>query len=205
MKHIMNLALTVVLVCCGAAYAEASPDVFISPTAGFEVTKPKEWHYVSADWNLENINSIKLNDAEFHEAMKKYATAPLVAMTKFQEPHSDLNPSFKVNVKPYGPFKGKTPTELISLIVPQFKKAFKDFELVQPPIEVAVSSISSGYARFNYSLEIPEGEAFPTTSEIWIVPRGEYFFIIGAGTRQDEKNGSRKEVHSILSTVKFAR
>ncbi len=32
---------------------------------------------------------------------------------------------------------------------------------------------------------------------------GDYFFIIGAGTRQDEKTGSRDEIKQILSTVKI--
>jgi hypothetical protein len=40
-------------------------------------------------------------------------------------------------------------------------------------------------------------------SELWIVPRGDYFFMIGAGTRQDEKTGTRKEIQEILKTVKI--
>jgi hypothetical protein len=154
---------------------------------------------------MENIKAIKLNDEEFHAAMQKYATAPLVAMTKFPEPYEDVNPSFKVNIKPYGQFEGKQPAELINMLVPQFKRAFKDFELVQPPVEVVVSEIKSAYARMNYTLEIPDGMFFQITSELWIVPRGDYFFVLGAGTRQDEKTGSRKEIESILKTVKIER
>lgn len=135
--------------------------------------------------------------------MQKYATAPLVAMTKFPEPFEDVNPSFKVNLKPYGGLKGKSPQEIISLVVPQFQKVFKDFVLVQPPTEVVVSNIKSAYARMNYTMEIPDGRTFPITSELWIVPRGDYFFLIGAGTRQDEKTGSREEIQSILKTVKI--
>jgi len=44
---------------------------------------------------------------------------------------------------------------------------------------------------------------FPTASELWIVPRGDYFFLIGAGTRQDEKTGGRDEIRSILGTVRI--
>lgn len=202
MKHLRIAALALVLGFGGHASA-GQPDVFANPTAGLEVTKPAEWHYVTAARNLENIKAVKLGDEEFHAAMQKYATAPLVAMTKFQEPYDDLNPSFKVNIKPYGPLQGIPPAELITMIVPQFKKAFKDFELVQPPIEVEVSGIKSTYARMNYTMEIPDGRSFPTTSELWIVPRGDYFFMLGAGTRQDEKNGTRKEIEAILDTLKI--
>ena len=76
--------------------------------------------------------------------MQKYATAPLVAMTKYREPYDDVNPSFKVNVKPYGGLQEKSPEEIISPVVPQFQKTFRDFALVQPPTEAVVSGIKSG-------------------------------------------------------------
>jgi hypothetical protein len=178
-------------------------DVFQSPTAGFQLTKPAEWTYMTAAQNLENIKAMKLSDEEFHAAMQKYATAPLVAITKYPEPYDDVNPSFKVNIKPYGGLKGKTPQELINLVVPQFQRTFKDFVLVQPPTETVVSGLTSAYARMNYTMELPDGRTFPTTSELWIVPRGDYFFMIGAGTRQDEKTGTREEIRAILETVKI--
>ena len=87
------------------------------------------------------------------------------------------------------------------MIIPQFEKLFRDFELVQAPIGIAVSGINSAYMRMNYTMEIPDGRSFPTTSELWIVPRGDYFFMIGAGTRQDEQNGTRGEIEAILETI----
>jgi hypothetical protein len=56
--------------------------------------------------------------------------------------------------------------------------------------------------RINYSLQASDGRTFPTTSEMWIVPKGDYFFMIGAGTRQDEKTGSRKEIQQIVDSIK---
>jgi hypothetical protein len=194
---------TVLLVFCASIAMAANPSVFNNPTAGFQLTKPTDWNYVTAAQNMDNIKAMKLNDEEFHAAMQKYATAPLVAMTKFPEPFDDVNPSFKVNLKPYGGLKGRSPQEIISLVVPQFQKTFKNFALVQPPSEVEVSGIKSAYTRINYTMEMPDGRTFPTTSELWIVPRGDYFFMIGAGTRQDEKTGSREEIQNIIKTVKI--
>jgi hypothetical protein len=191
------LALTI-----GTGFA-AEPIIFKNHTAGIELTKPAEWHYITAAQNMANIKAMKLSDEEFHAAMQKYATAPLVAMTKFKEPFDDLNPSFKVNIKSYGGLKGRQPQEIISLVLPQFQKIFKDFAIIQPPVEAEVSGVPSAYARMNYTIELPDGRTFPTTSELWIVPHGDYFFMIGAGTRQDERTGSREEIKSILKTVKI--
>jgi hypothetical protein len=88
----------------------ADAEVFSSATAGFEVTKPAEWQFATADQNLENLKRTELNDKEFHAAMVKYATAPLVVMMKYPEPFEDLNPTLKVNIKPFGQLKGTAPT-----------------------------------------------------------------------------------------------
>ena len=35
------------------------------------------------------------------------------------------------------------------------------------------------------------------------MPRGDYFFMIGAGIRQDERTGTRREIEEILNTVRI--
>ncbi len=187
----------------GMAFAGESEDTFKSVSVGFEVTKPESWQFLTAEQNLENLKQTKLSDEEFQKLMLKYATAPLVAMMKHPEPFDDLNPSLKVNVKPFGQLRGTDPKQILSMVSVQFASIFKDYELMEGPIDTEVSGIKSGYLRFNYSLQIPDGRTFPTTSELWIVPRGDYFFMIGAGTRQDEKTGTRKEIQEILKTVKI--
>ena len=186
------------------AFAEAS-NKFESMTVGFEVTKPAEWQFITAEENLENIKKVKMNDEGFQQKMLKYSTAPLVAIMKYPEPFDDLNPSFKVNIKPLGQLKGADPKQILNLILPQFQKMFQDFALIQPPIDTKVSGLNAAYMSINYSLAIPDGRTFPTTSEMWIVPRGDFFFMIGAGTRQDEKTGSRKDIQAILNTVVLSK
>ncbi|GAB3388691.1 hypothetical protein [Massilia agri] len=204
--HRFTHALAALVLAAPAALAFAGDtNAFSNPTAGFALTKPAGWHYLSAAQNMDNIKRMKLCDEEFHAMMKQYASAPLVAMSKYQEPFEDVNPSFKVNLKTYGQLKGIPATELIKLILPQFQKTFRDFVLVQAPVEVQVAGIQSAYARIDYTMELPDGRSFPTSSELWIVPRGDYFFMIGAGTRQDEKTGTRAEIQGILDTVKITQ
>lgn len=178
-------------------------NVFESVTVGFKVIKPSEWQFVTADENLENLKKIQLNDEELQQLMHKYSTAPLVAMMKYPEPFDDLNPSFKVNIKPLGQLKGTDPKKILGLLLPQFQKMFQDFDLAQAPTDTTVGKLPAGYMRINYSLAIPDGRTFPTASELWIVPRGDYFFMIGAGTRQDGKTGSREEISKILSSIEL--
>ena len=202
MFNLISLALIGITATAAPVKAPDS-NLFRNPTAGFEVTKPAKWQYASADFDQENLKKTKLNDQEMQAAMLKYATVPMVSMLKYPEPFDDVNPTFKVNIKPLGALEGKPATEIIGLLLPQFEKLFKDYELAQPPMEVDVSGLKGAYVRINYSLVTADDREFPTTSELWIVPRGEYFFMLGAGTRQDEKTGSRKEIQDILATVKI--
>lgn len=200
MKQWMLAVLLFVSAWGSFTYAEQS-DVFTNPRAGFEVTKPVGWHYVPAEQNLENLKAAKLSDQEFQMAMLKFAKTPLVAMTKFPEPYNDLNPTFKANIKLFA--KGKTPADIIGAMLSTYKKSSKNFKLVQPPTEVEVSGIKSAYTRMDYSLQIPGGPAFPITSELWIIPRGDYFFVLSADTRPDDKTGSRREIANIIRSVKI--
>jgi hypothetical protein len=199
-KYMKFINIIILILVSSIACAE-SKNVFENLAAGVKVTKPTDWQFVTAEENLENIKRVELNDSDFKKLMLKYSTAPLVVMMKYPEPYDDLNPSFKVNVKPLGKLKGADPKQILRLILPQFEKLFKDFVLVQEPMDTSVSGINAAYMRINYSLAIPDGRSFPTTSELWIVPRGNYFFMFGAGTRQDEKTGSRSEIEKILHSV----
>jgi len=185
-----------------------NPNDFESSMAGFKVTKPTTWKFITVDENLENVKKTKknkLNDTEFKQYMLKYSTVPLVAIMKHPEHFDDLNPTFRVNIKPLGNLDGADPKQMLNLILPRFKTLFQDFNLVQPPMDTKVSGLNAAYMRMNYSLMIPDGRKFLTASELWIVPRGEFFFMIGAGTRQDEKTGSRKDIYKILSSVVLSK
>ena len=202
MKNLVRVLVGIPLFFSALAFAE-NDNTFTNVTVGFSITKPDSWQFFTGEQNLENLKKMQLKDEEFRELMVKYSTAPLVAMTKYPEPYDDLNPSLKVNIKPLGNLKGMDPKGIVKLAAGPLKNVFKDFEIKVPPTDVTVSGLRAGYVQVNYSVTIPDGRSFPTTSELWIVPRGDYFFMIGAGTRQDEKTGTRAEIQSILKTAKI--
>ncbi|HMA73939.1 MAG TPA: hypothetical protein VKP67_21020 [Xanthobacteraceae bacterium] len=175
---------------------------FDSPIAGFHVVKPAGWSFLTAEQNIAAVKGLQFSDKELQEAWEKYTTAPLVAMAKYPEPFADVNPSFKVNIKPFGLFKGKDAKEIAAAILSVLQRALKDIEVVQPASDVTVSGLKGAYMRLNYTAQM-EGRQVAGTSELWIVPRGDYFFMMGAGTRPDEKTGTRAEIQKIVATVRI--
>lgn len=57
-------------------------------------------------------------------------TAPSLSMMKHPEPLDDLNPGFKVNIKPLGQLKGSDPKQILGLILPQFEKMYQGIKIV---------------------------------------------------------------------------
>ncbi len=186
----------------GPVHAQPS-NTFTSPTARFSLTKPSDWQFLSADQNAANLKAVDMDDAEMKAALAKYATTPLVAITKHAEPYADLNPSFKVNIRPLGQFAGADPKAIISALLPSLQRMFSDAKVVEGPSDVAIGGLKGGYVRLDYTLRTNDGATFPTSSELWIVPRGDFFFMMGAGTRQDEATGRRSEIRSIVEGIKF--
>jgi hypothetical protein len=198
-----RMAIALIL-CLAAGFAVADDAAeFKNPTVGFYATKPAGWHFVTAQQNVENLKRAELNDEKFKAAMLKYATAPLFVIMKYPEPFNDVNPSFRVSVRPAGSLKGADPKKLVNFSLGQFKRLYKDYRITQPASDAVVSGLKGAYARIDYTLEATGVGSFPTTSELWIIPRGDYLFIMGAGTRQDEKTGSRAEIRAILDTVRI--
>ncbi len=201
---IFNIIFIISIVLIIATPSKANENRFKNGAAGFEITKPSEWSFISAEQNSENIKRVKFkDDEEYHKLIKKYAIKPLVTMMKYHKNYNDLNPAVQVVIKPLGQLKTLGVNKIMSLILPQYKKMFNKYKLVQPPTEVMVSGLKTSYARINYSLEIPDGRIFLTSSEFWVIPNGDLFFMIGASTREDEKSGSRKEIEGIINSIKI--
>lgn len=200
----LRALLLVLYLSVGTVQAQQG-NAFSSHAVGLSLVKPESWRFITAEENAENVSRAQLDDKEMQEAIARYASVPLVAVMKYPEPFEDLNPSFKVNIRPFGQLDPSNPKAVLELVLPQIQRAFPAFEVAQAPTDREVDGIKSAYAQFRYILRAPDGTSYPTTSEIWIVPRGRYFFMIGAGTRTDEKTGTRQEIAAILNTVRFSK
>jgi hypothetical protein len=199
-----TLTTTLFLSLLSAVFSQsADTNTYSNPTLGVTVTKPKDWLFATAEQHAENLSRTKLKDEEFQKLVQKYSTAPLIVMMKYPEPFDDLNPSLKINIKPLGTLAADDPKAILSLMTASLGNKFEDFKVVLPARETTLGGRKAAYVKFHYSLQIPDGRSFPTCSELWVVPRGKHFFIIGSGTRQDEKTGKREEIEKILASLKL--
>ena len=124
-------------------------------------------------------------------------------MTKYKEPFDDLNPSVKIHVKPLRGLSAAEPIKILSIVSGPISKAYPDFEFVTKPKEIELAGLKAAYMCVKYNLAISDGRTYPTRSELWVVPHGKMFFLIGTGVRQDEKTGKRDEIQAIIESIKI--
>lgn len=184
------------------APAPQSGERITIPSLGISIVRPASWVTITADQNARNLGNVQMDDPQFQALAKRYANSPVVAMAKHREPYADLNPSLKINVRPLGGFAGHAPEEIIAAALPMFQHGFADLKVLEGPKHTTLAGKPAGFVRMAYTLRTHE-MAVPAVSEIWVVPKGPVFFMIGSGTRADEGTGTRAEVRSIINTLKL--
>jgi hypothetical protein len=182
--------------------AAAAGERIALPTLGLSVVRPASWSTITADENVRNIRSVEMDDRQLQELAARYGATPIVAFAKYKEPYADLNPSFKVNVRPIGGFAGHAPEEILLAALPSMRRMFGDMNIDYAPTQTTLSGKPAAYTRLSYTMRAG-GKEFPTVSEIWVVPNGPIFFMIGTGTRADEKTGSRADVRAIVDSIRI--
>jgi len=181
----------------------AEADTFRNPCAGISITKPAEWYYIGIDQNYENLKKSKMKNEELKKMSLKIAYVPMLIITKYKEPYNNLNPTLKIDAKPSGDFKGTDPKKMLSGLISSMNDIFNGYKIAKGPVETKIDDLAGAYVRFNTIMELEGGQAYPSCSEIWLIPRGDHIFIFSANTRQDEKNCTREEIRKIIGTIKI--
>jgi hypothetical protein len=171
-------------------------------TLGFEIELPDGWTELSSKEFYENLGGVKLDDPKFQDLLKKYANLPVVIAAKHPEPYDDVNPSLKINTRPYGAIPNRDAVEIVGLGLAGIKQLFPKLEIIKPPSKKVVDGREAGHVEIRYSLSTAAG-TFPIESELWIIPTKNFFYMIGIGYRPDGKTGSRDDAVSAVEKMKI--
>lgn len=198
MKKLLQMLVAAVPLFASAA----EQNIYHSQMLGFTVEKPDAWTFLSANTYLEQTKQLKLNDPEMQKNLQESLRAPLVVITKQPPDNDDVNTSFKADAKPFGQLPpGTSGVEIIKLLLPVLRANFTGFDIVTGPVEVTVSGKKAGYIKMHY-LNVTAAGQHPSASEMWIVPRKDYFFILG-GAYSRQATAAPGELAQIVSKVKI--
>lgn len=193
-------ALLLVWMAMPCAWAEKDRDRYEHPALGFVLTKPADWHFLSTQQHRENLGRVEFSSEAFKRQVVEQSSAPLVVAMRHREPFSGLNPSLRVTVKPFGAATKRDPLAILGVILPGVARQLGGIEVIQPPAATTVAGLPAAHAVVHYTLRTTDGGEFATTSELWIVPNGDFYYVIGAGYAQDDE-AIRTQVRDVVGTL----
>lgn len=184
-----------------------NPNTFFDPVAGFSLRKPSGWQFVNvnADRAHEKKKRIRLSDDELKETIRIYDTTPLVTIKKYAEPYEGVNPHFKVNLKFLDDFDANRPEDILSALVAPLQTALKDMMVIEGPVRTEIDFLAAAYVKIHYTLQTQEGKMFPVRIDMWVVPRGRFFFLIGSGLPQDAHPFDQEAIQQILASIQIEK
>lgn len=187
-----------------APIASADADRYENPTLQFVLTKPATWHFMSLQQHRENLERVAFGSEAFKQQVIAQSTSPLVMITRHPEPYAGLNASLKVSVKPFGALPTREPVPLLDMILPTLKQQLNGVQVIQAPRATTVAGLPAAHVVLHYTLGATDGDAFATASELWIVPNGDFFYMIGAGYAQGDAD-TRAEIAKVVDGLAIAR
>lgn len=180
---------------------EGDEDLFVSSAVGLSLRKPSSWYFKPTAWSRVNMDDIEFKDDSFGELVRKYATEPLVVVTRYEETTDRLNPIFRVVFRPLGQLKNMSPEDVAKMSVKALPEIYEDFELVGGVESTEVSGYPAAHYVATFTVTNAEGARFPTRSEAWIVKRGAYVFIVGGAGPTEGADESSSEFAQIVRSI----
>ena len=174
---------------------------------GFTINKPDNWHF------YQEVKKPLGQDAPSLQALvAHYAKTPVAAISKFPAQYvKDINPNVRVTLKPVrttikkNTVDSNEPEMLLNSIVVSLKSVFQHFQQEGEVQALNLSGYHAAFVRISYAMQMMNGTQTRGNSDIWLVmPRADYAFLISAVTREDQSNGTREELQSIVKTIRLA-
>ena len=191
-------AIAAGLLTCGTASAER----FSNSVIGLSVEKPDDWCVLSVEANAKDRRKIETDNPELREALQKDATVPLYEFARSRHLYGRITATVKVETRPAGQSEGQSGQQVLRAMLSQISQMMADVKVVKAPELVSLGGKTSGHMALIYTLKA-DGASFPVASEMWVIPRGNYFVVLGATYHPNDKTGERAEVMEIVNSLQL--
>ena len=190
--------------CATTPSGTAPSNTFNDTATGFSITKPSEWHFISKEILKADRNTIRLDDAKQEKIAREYPDAPLVVFTYYPEPYPTLNPSVSVS-RINMPKEGLPPALILSMSSQMAKKQYQDLVVVEMVREQEVNGIQGAYTQVKYTAPFADGQRFPTTLRMWMIPHGKIMFLVSMSGTPEGPDIFEGVYQDIINSIKIAR
>jgi hypothetical protein len=175
---------------------------FYSPVAGVSIEKLPSWFFMSFEMELANRQAVSVGREETDAAMHESTIPPLVVIGRYQEPSQKPNPTLKINLRALGDLRGASAVNTARAVADFMRTIIPSFALDGDVRATQVSGLDAGTFRAHFTLDVPHlNRSFPVKTQCWIVPRGDYGFIISASDPSGGAEDYEADFQAMVATV----
>lgn len=179
MKRTWGIGSVLAVLFAGAAVWADGPAIFFNKATGFQIKRPVSWYWLTDVEALNKQVPQRLSDAELLKLLGKRQALELVQIGMHPEPYDGLNPSIQVSIQPLRTLASPSPVEALAPLAEKLKQDYPDLIVIDAPQAATVGGRPGARMKARYTATLA-GKPVQTLSRIWLVPRGEFAFLIGA-------------------------
>ncbi|HKK15015.1 MAG TPA: hypothetical protein VKA14_10165, partial [Gammaproteobacteria bacterium] len=192
-----GLTVLGVLVAAGPAQG-GSPGRFENPALGFEITRPDHWHFASRQAGTAPSPRSRQPEA-VARFLSRHPRGALVTITRHREPYPAPNPTVQVALRPLGAFAGADPKMLMAGLTAPLEQSLKGFRVTRPAADVTIAGLPAVHMAFSY---LPRNAPHTRVgNDLWVVPRGDYYFLVGAAVPPRDAARTRQDVRRMVGSI----
>lgn len=197
---VLMMALTSVK---GTALAEDAQ--YSNSEVGLSLEKPGDWHFMSLAETLDNRNRVRFADEQLTELVRRRAREPLVSISKYEDPSAqpDVTPTVQITLSPLGALAGAPPERSLGIVLAQIGRGLADFEIVKSVHATSLSGLPAAHAVWHCRIENELGGSYEVRSRMWMVPRGQFAFLIGMSGPREGPDVSEEEFQAVLDSIRI--
>jgi hypothetical protein len=177
-------------------------DSYEAKLLGLSISKPASWDSISSEESKERISSVKLEDEDIKNLVMLFASRPIVSIIK--DRYKIPLPAVQITVNPKENSPDISSTAVLRRLAEIGPDAFKNYSIVNQPIEIEIDGHKAGYMKAYYTGQYEDDpRLYPVSYETWVIPRNGYYFMISAVSSQNEDAKTRSEIASIIKSIKL--
>lgn len=213
-KNVLNTAVSLVGDARAPAQLHASlpqpsrvsnPNRFYSEMAGFGVVKPSTWMFGTLELEQASQQAFTSENSQL-DMIRRHASPPLVVILKVSEEAPTMSPSVRVMLTPTSDtWQGMSPKEMTRQVVAKISQGIPGFGLRGDVDEAVIGGRAAGHFKGSYvigTVDLPP-QRLEVLTQCWVVPRGNFTFIICATEPLAKAGSFDAEFSQILGSIEL--
>jgi hypothetical protein len=183
--------------------APANAERFTNTALGLRIEKPDDWCVLTPEENAEDHRRIEAANPQLSEGIRGDGERPVYAFFRYRDRYrGGFTPTVKVGTRTAASLIGHTGQQVLDAMLPQVGKMMTGLTVVTAPESVRLAGKLAGHMTLTYTLNV-DRTSFRVASEMWVIPRGTYFVVLGAIYPPDDKSGDRAAVMKIVNSLQL--